>query len=80
MPRFNGHLFTQEKVPYTSLQKSEKGRKRGARLMKEYGMRGRCVRVYKAAPKGTRKYDGKLPNHLLDAGKPTSNGLTMSRT
>ncbi len=48
------------------------GRKRVARLMKEYGMRGRCVRVYKVVPKGTRKDYSKHPNRLLDAGKPTA--------
>jgi putative transposase len=47
------------------------GRKRVARLMREYGMRGRCVRVYKTVPKGTRKYYSKHPNRLLEAGKPT---------
>ncbi len=48
------------------------GEKRVARLMQQYGMRGRCSRVYRPAPKGTREYYSKHPNRLLDAGKPTA--------
>jgi putative transposase len=48
------------------------GEKRVARLMQQYGMRGRCSRVHKPAPKGTREYYSKHPNRLFDSGKPTA--------
>nr|WP_221798462.1 IS3 family transposase [Oceanobacter mangrovi] len=43
------------------------GEKRVARLMQQYEMRGRCSRLYKPVPKGTKEYYSKHPNRLLEA-------------